>query len=41
MEVPVEGLGGMGMTGGINGMSVYGEADEKESFATVKGWGQI
>jgi aryl-alcohol dehydrogenase-like predicted oxidoreductase len=35
LEVPVEGLGCMGMTGGINGMSVYGEADEKESLATL------
>ena len=25
----------MGMTGGINGMSVYGEADEAESIATI------
>ena len=35
LEVPVEGLGCMGMTGGINGMSVYGEADEAESIATI------
>jgi aryl-alcohol dehydrogenase-like predicted oxidoreductase len=35
LEVPVEGLGCMGMTGGINGMSVYGEADEAESLATL------
>ncbi|MBO3270794.1 MULTISPECIES: aldo/keto reductase [Hymenobacter] len=35
LEVPVEGLGCMGMTGGINGMSVYGEADEQESLATL------
>ncbi|RZK34460.1 MAG: aldo/keto reductase [Hymenobacter sp.] len=35
MEVPLEGLGCMGMTGGINGMSVYGEADEAESLATL------
>ncbi|TGD79752.1 aldo/keto reductase [Hymenobacter wooponensis] len=35
LEVPVEGLGCMGMTGGINGMSVYGQADETESLATL------
>jgi aryl-alcohol dehydrogenase-like predicted oxidoreductase len=35
LEVPIEGLGCMGMTGGINGMSVYGEADEAESLATL------
>ncbi|UOQ51162.1 aldo/keto reductase [Hymenobacter cellulosivorans] len=35
LEVPVQGLGCMGMTGGINGMSVYGEADEVESVATI------
>ena len=35
LHVPVEGLGCMGMTGGINGMSVYGEADEAESLATL------
>ncbi|QNE39518.1 aldo/keto reductase [Hymenobacter sp. NBH84] len=35
LEVPVEGLGCMGMTGGINGMSVYGEADEQESLVTL------
>jgi len=35
LEVSVEGLGCMGMTGGINGMSVYGEADEAESLATL------
>jgi len=35
LEVAVEGLGCMGMTGGINGMSVYGEADEVESLATL------
>lgn len=35
LEVPVEGLGCMGMTGGVNGMSVYGEADEVESLATL------
>ncbi|RYU76085.1 aldo/keto reductase [Hymenobacter persicinus] len=35
LQVPVEGLGCMGMTGGINGMSVYGEADERESLATL------
>lgn len=35
LEVPVEGLGCMGMTGGINGMSVYGAADEAESLATL------
>ena len=35
LHVPVEGLGCMGMTGGINGMSVYGEADEVESLATL------
>jgi aryl-alcohol dehydrogenase-like predicted oxidoreductase len=35
LEVPVEGLGCMGMTSGINGMSVYGEADEGESVATI------
>ncbi|MBC6608946.1 aldo/keto reductase [Hymenobacter sp. BT188] len=35
LEVAAEGLGCMGMTGGINGMSVYGEADEAESLATL------
>ncbi|MBF9238112.1 aldo/keto reductase [Hymenobacter sp. BT683] len=35
LEVPVEGLGCMGMTSGVNGMSVYGEADEAESLATL------
>ncbi len=35
LEVSVEGLGCMGMTGGINGMSVYGAADEAESIATI------
>ena len=35
LRVSVEGLGCMGMTGGINGMSVYGEADEAESLATL------
>lgn len=35
LEVPVEGLGCMGMTAGINGMSVYGTADEAESLATL------
>ncbi|GGF21764.1 aldo/keto reductase [Hymenobacter cavernae] len=35
LEVPVEGLGCMGMTQGIAGMSVYGEADEVESVATI------
>jgi aryl-alcohol dehydrogenase-like predicted oxidoreductase len=35
LHVSVEGLGCMGMTGGINGMSVYGEADEAESLATL------
>jgi aryl-alcohol dehydrogenase-like predicted oxidoreductase len=35
LEVPVEGLGCMGMTAGVNGMSVYGEADETESLATL------
>ncbi|GAB3576907.1 aldo/keto reductase [Hymenobacter daeguensis] len=35
LQVSVEGLGCMGMTGGINGMSVYGEADEAESIATI------
>ncbi|MCB2377937.1 aldo/keto reductase [Hymenobacter sp. BT635] len=35
LEVPVEGLGCMGMTAGVNGMSVYGEADETESVATI------
>jgi len=35
LEVPVQGLGCMGMTGGINGMSVYGKADEQESLATL------
>jgi aryl-alcohol dehydrogenase-like predicted oxidoreductase len=35
LHVSVEGLGCMGMTGGINGMSVYGEADETESLATL------
>ncbi len=35
LHVSVEGLGCMGMTGGVNGMSVYGEADEAESLATL------
>jgi aryl-alcohol dehydrogenase-like predicted oxidoreductase len=35
LEVPVEGLGCMGMTAGVSGMSVYGEADETESLATL------
>jgi aryl-alcohol dehydrogenase-like predicted oxidoreductase len=35
LEVSVEGLGCMGMTGGVNGMSVYGAADEAESLATL------
>ncbi|MVN77445.1 aldo/keto reductase [Hymenobacter sp. HMF4947] len=35
LEVPVEGLGCMGMTGGVGGMSVYGTADETESLATL------
>ncbi len=35
LEVSVQGLGCMGMTGGVNGMSVYGEADEAESLATL------
>ncbi|MBG8553818.1 aldo/keto reductase [Hymenobacter guriensis] len=35
LTVSVEGLGCMGMTGGINGMSVYGAADEAESLATL------
>ncbi|GAB2468755.1 oxidoreductase [Hymenobacter qilianensis] len=35
LEVAVEGLGCMGMTGGVNGMSIYGEADEAESLATL------
>ena len=35
LEVSVEGLGCMGMTAGVNGMSVYGEADEAESLATL------
>jgi aryl-alcohol dehydrogenase-like predicted oxidoreductase len=35
LEVPIEGLGCMGMTSGVNGMSVYGEADETESLATI------
>lgn len=35
LEVPVEGLGCMGMTGGVGGMSVYGTADEAESLATL------
>ncbi|MDJ0364753.1 aldo/keto reductase [Hymenobacter sp. H14-R3] len=35
LEVSVEGLGCMGMTGAINGMSVYGAADEAESLATL------
>ncbi|OON69616.1 aldo/keto reductase [Hymenobacter sp. CRA2] len=35
LEVPVEGLGCMGMTSGVSGMSVYGEADEAESLATL------
>ncbi|RZK54880.1 MAG: aldo/keto reductase, partial [Hymenobacter sp.] len=35
LEVSVEGLGCMGMTSGVNGMSVYGAADEAESLATL------
>ncbi|MDO7851107.1 aldo/keto reductase [Hymenobacter convexus] len=35
LVVPAEGLGCMGMTAGVNGMSVYGEADEVESVATI------
>ncbi len=35
LAVSVEGLGCMGMTSGVNGMSVYGEADEAESLATI------
>jgi aryl-alcohol dehydrogenase-like predicted oxidoreductase len=35
LEVSVEGLGCMGMTSGVNGMSVYGQADETESLATL------
>ncbi len=35
LEVPVEGLGCMGMTAAGNGMSMYGEADEAESLATL------
>ena len=35
LHVSAEGLGCMGMTGGVNGMSVYGEADETESLATL------
>ena len=35
LQVSVEGLGCMGMTGGVNGMSVYGAADEAESIATI------
>ncbi|RPD44504.1 aldo/keto reductase [Hymenobacter sediminis] len=35
LSVSVEGLGCMGMTAGVNGMSVYGEADEAESLATI------
>ena len=35
LHVPAEGLGCMGMTGGVNGMSVYGAADEAESVATI------
>jgi aryl-alcohol dehydrogenase-like predicted oxidoreductase len=35
LHVSVEGLGCMGMTSGVNGMSVYGEADEAESLATL------
>jgi len=35
LQVSVEGLGCMGMTGGVNGMSVYGAADEAESLATL------
>ncbi len=35
LRVSVEGLGCMGMTAGINGMSVYGAADEAESIATI------
>ncbi|TGE25226.1 aldo/keto reductase [Hymenobacter aquaticus] len=35
LDVPVEGLGCMGMTAGVNGMSVYGAADEAESVATI------
>ncbi|WP_139921277.1 aldo/keto reductase [Hymenobacter sp. DG01] len=35
LHVSVEGLGCMGMTAGVSGMSVYGEADEAESLATL------
>ncbi|HET9502439.1 MAG TPA: aldo/keto reductase [Hymenobacter sp.] len=35
LHVPIEGLGCMGMTAGVNGMSVYGTADETESLATL------
>ncbi|RAK69741.1 aldo/keto reductase [Hymenobacter edaphi] len=35
LEVPAEGLGCMGMTGGVGGMSVYGAADEAESLRTL------
>ncbi|TVT39315.1 aldo/keto reductase [Hymenobacter setariae] len=35
LVVPVEGLGCMGMSGGVNGMNVYGAADEVESLATI------
>ena len=34
LEVPVEGLGCMGMTGFAGG-GVYGQADEAESIATT------
>lgn len=34
LEVPVEGLGCMGMTT-IAGGNIYGKADEKESIATI------
>ncbi|RYY10255.1 MAG: aldo/keto reductase, partial [Cytophagaceae bacterium] len=36
LHVSAEGLGCMGMTGGVNGMSVYGAADEAESLATLR-----
>ncbi|HEX8330492.1 MAG TPA: aldo/keto reductase [Hymenobacter sp.] len=35
LHVSQQGLGCMGMTSGVNGMSVYGEADEAESLATL------
>lgn len=35
LTVSVQGLGCMGMSSGVGGMSVYGDADEVESLATL------